>query len=128
MSTYPAWSLKMKICNFFASTLLFVSGLNTSFAVQLDKLLPDERNTIEIFQEAAPKVVYVHRLARVKTNNYQKAQVSDGAGSGIIWDSLGHVVTNFHVINGADDLAITLGHMTVKAKVIGSEPRKDIAV
>lgn len=98
------------------------------FGLNLDTLLPDERNTIEVFQNASSKVVYVHRLATVTNRSLQKAHVPDGAGSGIIWDNKGHVVTNFHVINGADDLAITLGNMTIPAKVIGVEPRKDIAV
>lgn len=99
-----------------------------SFALNLDTLLPDERNTVDVFQKNSPKVVYVHRLATVTNRSLQKTHIPDGAGSGIIWDNKGHVVTNFHVINGADDLAITLGNMTVPAKIIGTEPRKDIAV
>jgi S1-C subfamily serine protease len=55
-------------------------------------------------------------------------QVPDGAGSGIIWDVAGHIVTNFHVVKGAEQLAITIGKLTVPAKVIGAEPRKDLAV
>jgi S1-C subfamily serine protease len=106
----------------------FFSLTKPSFSLNLDTLLPDERNTIEVFQKTSPKVVYVHRLATVTNKSLQKSHVSDGAGSGIIWDNKGHVVTNYHVIQGADDLAITLGNMTIPAKVIGTEPRKDIAV
>lgn len=113
-------------------SLLFIGAfflsIQSVFSLNLDTLLPDERNTIEVFQNTSSKVVYVHRLATVTNESLQKAQVPDGAGSGIIWDTKGHVVTNFHVINGADDLAITLGNMTVPAKVVGVEPRKDIAV
>lgn len=92
------------------------------------RLLPDEQNTIEIFQSASPKVVFVHRLATVINQSAQKFQVSSGTGSGIIWDSQGHVVTNYHVIDGAEKLAVTIGQLTVIAKVIGTEPRKDVAV
>lgn len=110
----------------FAVSFIFSKSV---FSFNLDSLLPDERNTVEVFQKASSKVVYVHRLATVKNRtSLQKMHVSDGAGSGIIWDNKGHVVTNFHVIKGADDIAITLGNMTVPAKVIGTEPRKDIAV
>lgn len=98
------------------------------YALDLNTLLPDERNTVEIFQRSAPKVVYVHRLATVQDRAFHKMNVPDGAGSGIIWDSKGHIVTNYHVIKGADKLAVTLNNMTVPAKVIGSEARKDIAV
>lgn len=120
--------MKKRNLNLLAFLLCF-SFTIPAFSLSLDSLLPDERNTVEIFQKASPKVVYVHRLATVaRSHSLQKMHVSDGAGSGIIWDDKGHVVTNYHVIKGADDLAITLGNMTVPAKVIGKEPRKDIAV
>ena len=118
----------MKKPNLFIALSLFFSMLSPGYSLNLNSLLPDERNTVDIFQKASPKVVYVHRLAHASRHSLQKMNVPDGAGSGIIWDDKGHIVTNFHVINGADDLAITLGKMTVPAKVVGTEPRKDIAV
>jgi len=102
--------------------------VNLSLAESLDRLLPSERNTMEIFQQASPKVVYVHRLSTVMNQALERLEVPVGAGSGIIWDKAGHIVTNFHVVNGADHLAVTLGNMTVPAKVIGVDPRQDIAV
>jgi len=92
------------------------------------ELLPDESNTVEIFKKSSSKVVYVHRLATVLDHSYQLLTAPAGTGSGIIWDANGHVVTNYHVIKGADKLAVTIGKLTVPAKVIGVEPRKDIAV
>jgi S1-C subfamily serine protease len=112
------------------SLLIFciaISGFLPLYAAQLDELLPNERNTVDVFRKASPKVVYVHRMAFVN-HSYKRQEVPAGTGSGIIWDAQGHVVTNFHVINGADKLAISIGNMTVPAKVIGAEPRKDIAV
>lgn len=117
--------MKLKV---FLSFLLLNIILPSFAATNLDELLPNERNTIEIFQKYSPKVVYVHRLATVVNRSYEKMQVAAGAGSGIIWDEQGHIVTNFHVINGADNLAVSIGKMTVPAKVIGVEPRKDLAV
>ncbi len=98
------------------------------FTANLDKLLPNERNTIEVFQKASPKVIYVHRLTTIINRASEQLQIPAGAGSGIVWDNKGHIVTNFHVINGADKLAVSLGKETFPAKVIGAEPRKDIAV
>jgi len=112
----------------YLSFVLCFTLVTPGFSLNLESLLPDERNTVDVFQKSSPKVVYVHRLANVSRHAYPKMQVSDGAGSGIIWDDKGHIVTNFHVINGADNLAITIGNMTVPVKVIGKEPRKDIAV
>lgn len=100
----------------------------TGYTAKMDELLAHEKNTIEVFQNASPKVVYVKRMTTVVNRSYERMHVPDGAGSGIIWDANGHVVTNFHVINGADQLAVTIGSLTVPAKVIGAEPRKDIAV
>lgn len=96
-------------------------------AAKLDNLLPDERNTVDVFRKASPKVVYVHRIAMVN-HAHKRQQVPAGTGSGIIWDARGHVVTNFHVVNGVDQLSVTIDDITVPAKVIGVEPRKDIAV
>ena len=110
--------------------LLLSLALISNFAIakNLQDLLPGERNTIEVFQKSSPKVVYVHRLATVVNHDYQRMHVPTGAGSGMLWDNKGHVVTNFHVIKGAEQLAVSIGKYTVKAKVIGAEPRKDIAV
>lgn len=117
--------MKQRSLWFILCTVLAFPG----YSVNMSSLLPDEQNTVAVFQKASPKVVYVHRLATVRNHlSFKKTQVPDGAGSGIIWDDKGHIVTNYHVIKGADKLAITLGNMTVPAKVIGAEPRKDIAV
>ena len=52
-----------------------------------------------------------------------------GTGSGFIWDSDGHIVTNYHVIKGADEAQITLwDQSTWDAKLVGVEPDKDLAV
>lgn len=109
---------------FFLMTSIF----STAEAVNLDALLPDERNTVEIFQKSSSKVVYVHRMATVQDRSFHVKDVPAGSGSGIVWDNKGHVVTNYHVVKDADKLAVTLDNMTVPVKVIGVEPRKDIAV
>lgn len=96
---------------------------------QVHSLLSVEQDTIHVFQQASPKVVYVHRMAHVVNRANQSMHVVPaGTGSGIIWDKQGHVVTNYHVIRKADELAVTLGNITVPVKVVGAEPRKDIAV
>ncbi len=112
------------------SILILASCMSfSSFASKLEHLLPNERNTIEVFQKTSPKVVYVHRMTSVPTRAHQPSKVVDsGTGSGIIWDTQGHIVTNFHVIKGADRFSVTIGSITVPATVIGAEPRKDLAV
>ena len=52
-----------------------------------------------------------------------------GSGSGFIWNKQGHVVTNFHVVYGADAIIVTLADRTeYKAKVVGADPDHDLAV
>ncbi len=89
---------------------------------------PDEENTIAVFQRAAPYVIYVHRINRFQTGFFEQVDVPSGAGSGIIWDNKGHIVTNYHVVKGADTILVSFKDKTLKATLIGAEPRKDLAV
>ncbi len=53
----------------------------------------------------------------------------EGSGSGIVYDQLGHIITNFHVIEGAEELFVTLpDESTVPAEVVGTDPSNDLAV
>lgn len=91
-------------------------------------LSKDEQDTVSVFKKASPNVVYVHRMSRFQTPFSEQFEASSGAGSGIIWDKAGHVVTNYHVVHGADNLMVSFDNQTVPVKLIGAEPRKDIAV
>jgi len=90
----------------------------------------DERNTIAVFRNAAPAAVFVTQKQVVVDWWQGKAmEVPSGAGTGFIWDTSGHVVTNFHVVADARSLTVTLENQKVyPARVVGTEPRKDIAV
>jgi S1-C subfamily serine protease len=53
----------------------------------------------------------------------------EGSGSGIVYDQEGHIITNYHVIEGAEELFVTLpDETTVPATVVGSDPSNDLAV
>ena len=92
--------------------------------------IEDERNTIEVFRQAAPAVVFVTQKRLVVDWFAGRAtEVPAGSGSGFLWDALGHVVTNYHVVEGAQALSVTLyNQKTYRARVVGVEPKKDIAV
>ncbi len=90
----------------------------------------DERNTIAVFQQAAASTVFVTQK-KVVLDYYRGTamEVPAGSGSGFIWDRQGHVVTNYHVVQGAERLSVTLHNQeTHEATVVGTERRKDIAV
>jgi S1-C subfamily serine protease len=93
-------------------------------------LIENERNTIAVFREAAPSTVFVTQ-SRVVVDDFEgtSTEVPAGSGSGFIWDEAGHVVTNFHVVEGAQSITVKLqDEKTLPAQVVGVEPRKDIAV
>jgi len=89
-----------------------------------------ERSTVELFQHASPSVVFITSLAvRRNAFRFDLTQIPRGSGSGFIWDEAGHVVTNFHVIEGGDAAQVTLADQsTWDAKLIGAAPEKDLAV
>ena len=65
-------------------------------------MLEDERNTIDVFRAVAPSTVFVTQKRRVRDRWTMSArEYTTGSGSGFVWDTKGHIVTNFHVINGA---------------------------
>ena len=56
-------------------------------------------------------------------------QIPRGTGSGFVWDDNGHIVTNFHVIEGAEAVRVTLADQSdLDAKLVGAAPEKDLAV
>lgn len=92
-------------------------------------LLPDEENTIKVFKSAAASVVYVTNVAITQSPYMDEMAIPQGTGSGFVWDRLGHIVTNFHVVQGGNAFLVTLGDQTqLEARLIGSDPTKDIAV
>jgi S1-C subfamily serine protease len=90
----------------------------------------DEKNTIDVFRRSSKATVFVTQKRRyVDFFGRVSDDVPAGSGSGFVWDTAGHVVTNFHVIKDASALTVTLDDQrTFEATVRGVEPRKDIAV
>ena len=92
------------------------------------KLSDWEKSNISLFEAAAPSVAYI-TTEQVRFNPFQGRSVAQGAGSGFIWDEAGHVVTNFHVIEGASTVYVQLhAGDPIPARVIGGAAEYDIAV
>ncbi len=92
--------------------------------------IEDERNTIGVFKACAPSTVFVTQT-RVLVDYFGGVaqEVPAGSGSGFVWDDQGHIVTNFHVVEGARTVTVTFhDQQTFEARVVGLEPRKDVAV
>ncbi|MEJ2688517.1 MAG: trypsin-like peptidase domain-containing protein [Deltaproteobacteria bacterium] len=93
-------------------------------------LAEDEKNTIEIFQAVSPGVVYITSVElRRNIFSLNVYEIPRGTGSGFIWDRQGRIVTNYHVIEDASRIEVTLGDgSSWKAVLVGVAPDKDIAV
>ena len=93
-------------------------------------LADDESATIKLFEDISPSVVHVTSLdVRRGRLSLQPFEIPQGTGSGFIWDTDGHVVTNFHVIQQGNKARVTLSDNTVwPAEIVGTEPDKDLAV
>jgi S1-C subfamily serine protease len=89
----------------------------------------DEQNTIAVFRAVAPSTVFVTQTRVVIDFLGDEQEVAAGSGSGFVWDETGHIVTNYHVVQGARALRVTFqGQKTFDGRLVGVEPRKDIAV
>ncbi|MGH2570608.1 MAG: S1C family serine protease [bacterium] len=93
-------------------------------------LAADEQATIELFQRASPSVVYITSLALARDIfSLNVSEIPRGTGSGFLWDREGHVITNFHVIQGASGARVSLADNTTwDAQLVGSAPDQDLAV
>ena len=110
---------------------------NGAFASSGGSLLPEEHRTIDIFQRASPAVALITTLSAGSSRGFSlslRDEMPTGSGSGFLWDSDGHVVTNAHVVLAGGRLPRTvkvkLPNMveSTNAKVVGVAPEKDIAV
>lgn len=93
-------------------------------------LAGDEKNTIELFQAASPSVAYITSIeVRRSLFSLNVYEIPKGTGSGFIWDTEGRIVTNYHVIEDASRVDVTLAdHSSWKGTVVGVAPDKDLAV
>ncbi|SMC09383.1 S1C family serine protease [Nitratiruptor tergarcus] len=93
-------------------------------------LMALEKSNIKIFEQAKPSVVYISTLQKVIDYwNMSVLDVPRGTGSGFVWDEFGHIVTNYHVIEGASEAVVTLSNgLGYKAILVGADPSHDLAV
>ena len=90
----------------------------------------DERATMAVFDKVSRSVVFISNTAIQRDFwSLDTMEVPQGSGSGFVWNKQGHIVTNFHVIYGANSIKVTLGdRVEYKAAVIGADPDHDLAV
>ncbi len=89
---------------------------------------PDEINNIEIYKKLSPGVVNVHSTSYAR-DFFGYVEPRQGSGSGSVIDQEGHILTNHHVIEGAQKVAVSFGgQKNYAATVVGRDPDTDLAV
>ena len=92
-------------------------------------LRPDEQTIVDLFEGTSPSVVYISTLTRRADIFGRTEIVPGGSGTGFIWDDQGHIVTNYHVIQGADQARVVMHDQTgYLATWVGGSARHDLAV
>ena len=94
------------------------------------RVFDTEAATIDLFEKAVPSVCFITTL-NVRQDYWSRnvEEIPSGTGSGFIWDKEGHIITNFHVIQGGDRATVTLSdRKTYDAEIVGVAPDKDLAV
>jgi S1-C subfamily serine protease len=93
-------------------------------------LLDVENKTIQIYRTAVPSTVNVSNIRLARNMFYGEIEIPQGAGSGFVYDSNGHIITNYHVVQGGTSFVVTFHNnpKQYKAKIVGVAPEKDIAV
>ena len=90
---------------------------------------PEERTNIAVYESVNRSVVNINTKATVATGLFLLEVPSEGAGSGIVLDKQGHVLTNYHVIEGAKEIQVLLfDGSSHQATMVGFDPATDVAV
>jgi S1-C subfamily serine protease len=99
-------------------------------AVSTADRLEHEQNIMTVFQISAPATVHI-ALERPAKVEFGDIEMMPGSGTGFIWDTHGHIITNYHVVDSQDaqEFFVTLyNQKTYKAKLLGGDRNKDVAV
>lgn len=88
----------------------------------------DEQNNIEVYRTLSPGVVFIHSTSYAR-DFFGFVEPQEGSGSGSILDQQGNILTNYHVIEGAQKLSVSMGgKKDYAAIVVGGDPDTDLAV
>lgn len=132
------WFQRLLIVLIIIAALLFFGGRFFQVALLSEKeprsitprgnLANFEQTAITLFENSAPSVAYIYPIKQ-RLDFLGRTQTQRGTGSGFVWDQAGHIITNHHVIRGADQVFVRFDSgSAARASVIGSSPDHDLAV
>ncbi|MCY7377483.1 MAG: trypsin-like peptidase domain-containing protein [Pyrinomonadaceae bacterium] len=89
----------------------------------------DEQNSIEVYKTLAPGVAFIKTSEKVGNFYGEESERESGNGSGSVIDAMGHILTNYHVVENASKLTVSFGDDKVyPATFVGGDPDTDLAV
>ena len=86
----------------------------------------DSLDVAEVLKAVEPSVVSIETTVQVREGPYVRE--GQGAGTGVVIDDVGHIVTNAHVVADATSITVTVDGIAREATLIGAAPSADIAV
>jgi S1-C subfamily serine protease len=87
-----------------------------------------ESQIVSVYQSVSPAVVNITNV-RYRSNAFMPNVPQGGTGSGFVYDNQGHIVTNYHVVENAEELTVTFANGdTYDAQLVGTDPASDLAV
>jgi putative serine protease PepD len=93
-----------------------------------EKLTEEESINVRIYRQASPAVANILTKA-TEYDFFMDPVPVEGAGSGFVFDPRGYILTNFHVVAGAQSIEVVLGDKTrFPAKFVGADQRNDVAL
>lgn len=102
-------------------------SISTTAEIDAQGLDLAERRVVAVYQRVAPSVVSI--TTQVLQRGFFFSLPEEGAGSGFVLDTQGHILTNYHVIDGAREIEVSLSDdYVLSAAVVGVDARNDIAV
>ncbi|HZH29515.1 MAG TPA: trypsin-like peptidase domain-containing protein [Pyrinomonadaceae bacterium] len=100
---------------------------NAPAGITNPSLATDEQNNIEVYKAISPGVVFITSTSI--SNDFWDTGERSGSGSGFVIDAQGHILTNYHVIEGAQRLSVSFGgDKSYPARKVGQDPDTDLAV
>ena len=108
------------------SAITFAEG--TPAGISDPATVTDEQNSIEVYRTVAPGVAFINTTS-VRQDFWGGTQEGRGNGSGSVIDNQGHILTNYHVVEGATKMTVSFGGDKVyPATYVGGDPDTDLAV
>jgi serine protease DegQ len=149
-----AQTVTVAVAVLFVVTTLKPDWLPTQPSVialqEAQPVIEDDKRSLGSYREAAraalPSVVHIYTTQQIKQQKHPllddpifrhffgerpegQPQRNSGLGSGVIVSPNGYILTNYHVVEAADDIQVSLNDgSTHKARVVGSDPESDLAI